>query len=137
MSAYRRGDPAGGFAVPEGGDLASSAPAGKRHVDLLLQIPVCTKPVGPFRHRHRALGIRPQREAGDAKIGRLLLDAARVGDREAAVEHETHEGQVGEGIGKVDPGSGRQAVEEIEGGQVLARPWMDREDERQANGYAL
>ena len=36
--------------------------------------------VGPGSDRDRALGVVAQREAGDAEVGRLLLDPARVGE---------------------------------------------------------
>jgi hypothetical protein len=43
-----------------------------------------SRTVGALGDRDRPLGILPQRQAGNAEIGGLLLDAAAVGDRGGA-----------------------------------------------------
>ena len=56
--------------------------------------------VGAGADGHRALGVVAQGEAGDAEVGRLLLDAAGVGEDGAGVGHQREEVEVAERLGQ-------------------------------------
>ena len=56
----------------------------------------------PGPDRDRPLGVVAQREARDAEVGRLLLDAARVGEHRGGVGLERQEVEVAERVEHVD-----------------------------------
>ena len=78
----------------------------------------------PGAHRDRALGVVAQREAGDAEVGRLLLDPAGVGQHGAARRPRAR-GSRGSRPGR-SAGPRRRRC----GAEHLARPRVDREDDR-------
>ena len=81
--------------------------------------------VGAGADRHRALGVVAQGEAGDAEVGRLLLDAAGVGEDGAGVGEQREEVDVAERLGEQQAGMlGRDRL------HLLARARVDREDDR-------
>ena len=66
--------------------------------------------VGAGADRHRPLGVVAQGEAGDAEVGRLLLDAAGVGEHGAGVGDQREEVEVAERLGRA-AGPGASALE--------------------------
>ena len=62
------------------------------------QIVQIAQSIGAPGQGDRALGVGPQRNAGDAQVGGFFLNAARIRQREAAVEYQVHEAHVVQGI---------------------------------------
>ena len=54
--------------------------------------------VGPLLDRDRPLGVVAQREAGDAEVGRLLLDAAGVGQDRAGLRLQREEVEIADRV---------------------------------------
>ena len=75
--------------------------------------------VRPELDRHRALGRVAKREARDAERGRLLLDAARVGEDETRVSLEPEEVEVAERLGAQDDARARDRSAEPCCGETL------------------
>ncbi len=102
-------DPLGGVAVPERRRLGalgrrSASAAGmsgdRRRVE-------AEQRVGAGADRHRALGVVAQGEAGDAEVGRLLLDPAGVGEDGAGVGQQREEVEVAERLDQVQARAAR------------------------------
>ena len=58
------------------------------------QIVQIAQSIGAPGQGHRALCVGPQGNAGDAQIGGLLLNDARIRERKAAVEYQVHEAHI-------------------------------------------
>ena len=94
---YDVGDPLRGVAVPEGRGSGRSSLLGQSRWDLGDRGGVeAEQGVGAGGDRDRALGVVAQGEAGDAEVGRLLLDAAGVGEDGAGVGEQGEEVEVAE-----------------------------------------
>jgi hypothetical protein len=93
--------------------------------------PCRCEPVRPLFDRDRSLRIVPQREAGDAQVCRLLLDAPGIGDGNGGPEDQVHEFDVTEWVDEPDVGRGKPLIESLIA-QARARPRMHREDDGQA-----
>ena len=94
-----------------------------------LEQPVRVEPehgVRPVAHGDRPLGVLPQREAGDAEHGRLLLHAAGVGDDRRRVGLEREEAEV-----RLRLDEAHRAGRDAEVVEPRPRPRVDREDDRQ------
>ena len=122
------GDALGRAAVPEGRGLARGIaaflqrrrdPADRGRVE-------AEQGVGAGADRHRPLGVGAQGEAGDAEVGRLLLDAAGVGQHGAGVRSQREEVEVAERLAQVQPGGVAVDLRL----HHLAGPRVDREDDR-------
>ena len=81
----------------------------------------------------RPLGRVPEREAADAECGRLLLDAAGVGQDEGGVGLEAEEVEVAQRLGREHAGVAQASV--VAGRlQVAERPRVHREEDRVVAG---
>ena len=122
------GDSLRGVAVPERRWLAGARAAlGERRRDAGDRGRVeAEQGVGAGADRHRALGVVAQGEAGDAEVGRLLLDPAGVGEDGAGVGEQREEVEVAERLGE-HAGPGCSAPASL---HHLAGPRVDREDDR-------
>ena len=78
------------------------------------------------RHGDRALGVGAQGEAGDAEVGRLLLDPAGVGEDGAGVGEQGEEVEVAERVDQ-EQARGCSASRRL---HHLAGARVDREDDR-------
>ena len=78
----------------------------------------------------RPLGILAQGEAGDGEIGRLLLQAAGIGDHHRGAGDEAHEADIGQGLDQPDARR-RQRLGQAEFGEARGGARVDREDDRQ------
>jgi hypothetical protein len=56
------------------------------------------KLAGPIRDRDWPLRILAHREAGNAKVGRLFLQSAGIGDDQFRTGHDVHEIDIGQGV---------------------------------------
>ncbi len=96
-----------------------------RHVDDPLRLEP-EQVVGAVLDRDRPLGVRAEREAGNAQVGRLLLDPAGVREDGTGVRFQREEVEVADRVDQ--PQARRQA-----GGSLAERrprPRMDREEDR-------
>ena len=72
----------------------------------------------PSPDGHRTLGVGAQGEAGDAEVGRLLLDPAGVGEDRAGVGEQGEEVEVAERLGEQQPrvlGAGPSIILRVRG----------------------
>ena len=104
------GDAIGGEAIPERRNAPALELPVKHCVDLALEARVVRSDqyICPDAHGHRTLGILPQRQARHAQKSCFLLNAARVGDDQAAPLHQVHEGDV---VERLDQAHCRKAGE--------------------------
>ena len=84
--------------------------------------------VGPELDRDRPLGVVAQREARDAEVRRLLLDAARVGEHAGRAGDQAQELEVAERLEQRAARRGGAEAERLDRG---ARARMHGEDDGQ------
>ena len=78
---------------------------------------------------HRALGVRPQGQAGNPQESCLLLQAAGVREDAAGLLSEANAVVVPHGLDEADAGVGGEASQQVEVVESLPCPGMDGEDD--------
>ena len=119
------------MAVPEFGYPSLVGVAGEGGGDLRLHVLQGAELVGALGDSDGPLGVGAQGKAGDAQVGGLLLQAAGVGDRQAAVEDQVHESDVVQRFQQLDRRLVGQLADQAGLLQVFSCARMDREDDRQ------
>ena len=98
-SAQARAAAPGGVTIPELWTFALGPGRRKRLVHCAQKLRGLDETVGALRDGDRPLGVVAQGRAGNPEVGGLFLDAAGIGDGDAAVHHEIHELHVAQRLG--------------------------------------
>src|SRR5262249_19718630 len=124
-------DPPGGPAVPQFGRPPPRPFRVESFVDLLPDLGGRHEAVRPLVNRDGALGRVAHRQAWNAEIGRLLLDAARIGDEQSRSADEAHEFDVAQ---RIDQPNRAERRGKAEFGEAASRPRMNWKDQGQSSG---
>ncbi len=128
MSAATR---ASGLSVPEVGLAPLGPVTGENPVHGATELRTGHQPIGALADGNRALGRGAQRQAGNAQIGGLLLDAPRIRDGQTCAADEVHEIHVSQRLDDLQAGSPGKLGPETEGFKILARARVHRKHQRQ------